>query len=100
MLTQSERTALGKLGAHSSWAKTDDRAARTSPARTALREKFLAEADGDESRADQLFRAHMARLSLKSAVARRRARELATEAEQAESALEALASKEGISDDE
>lgn len=45
-------------------------------------QKFLDEAGGDPQRAESLWKAHFQRLALKSAQARRRARE-ATEAAQA-----------------
>lgn len=49
--------------------------------------KFLAEAEGDPVRAAHLRKAHFARLALKSAQARRRARELTEAAEAAETEL-------------
>lgn len=64
------------------WAATDDRAAATGPARQAFNDRFLREARerfGDElppdelaRRAEHLRRAHMGRLALRSAQARRR----------------------------
>ena len=63
---------LGKIGAHTKWANTTDRTAATAPARAALEQKFLDQADGDPVRAEHLRRAHYARLALKSAQARRR----------------------------
>ena len=84
MLTSSERTQLGRLAAHESWAHTTDRAVRTANARAALDQKFLDAADGDPVRAAHLRKAHFARLALKSAVARRKARELTEVAEAAE----------------
>jgi hypothetical protein len=63
---------LGKLGAHTSWANTKDRAARTAPARAAFEQKFLDQANGDPVRAAHLRKAHFARLALKSAQARRK----------------------------
>ncbi len=71
-LTPAERSLYGRLGAHESWARTKNRSARTAKARKALDEKFLAEAGGDPVRAEHLRRAHFARMSLKSAQARRR----------------------------
>lgn len=87
MLTNSERSQLGKLAAHESWANTPNRAARTANARAALDAKFLEQADGDPIRAAHLRKAHFARLALKSAVARRKARELTQTAETAEQEL-------------
>lgn len=63
----------GQIGAHESWARTTDRAARTAPARAALEAKFLAEAGGDPTRAEHLRKAYYKRLALKSAQSRRRA---------------------------
>lgn len=87
MLTDSERSQLGRLAAHASWAHTEDRAARTANARAGLDQKFLDAADGDPVRAAHLRKAHFARLALKSAVARRKARELTEAADQAEAEL-------------
>jgi hypothetical protein len=69
--TESELSIAGRIGAHESWARTADRTARTAPARRALEDKFLAEADGDPVRADHVKKAYFARLALKSAQARR-----------------------------
>ena len=85
--SNSERALLGKLAAHTSWARTPDRSARTAPARAALDAKFLNEAGGDPIRAEHLRRAYYARLALKSAVARRKAREATETAEAAEAEL-------------
>jgi hypothetical protein len=62
---------LGRIGAHVSWANTTDRTARTAPARAALDQKFLDQADGDPVRAAHLRKAYFQRLALKSAQARR-----------------------------
>jgi hypothetical protein len=67
----SERSLLGRLGAESSWATTEDRSARTAPARAAFEAKFLEQADGDPVRAAHLRKAFYARLALRSARARR-----------------------------
>lgn len=74
-LTSSERKLRASIAAHESWAHTPDRAARTAPARRALDEKFLTEAEGDPVRAEHLRKAYFTRLALKSAKARRRAAE-------------------------
>jgi hypothetical protein len=71
-LTESEVSLQAKIAAHTSWANTVDRTARTANARRALEDKFLAEADGDPKRAESLRRAYYSRLALKSAQARRR----------------------------
>jgi hypothetical protein len=75
-MPDSTASQWGRVGAHISWANTEDRSARTAPARAALDAKFLAEADGDPVRAAHLRKAYFARLALKSAQARRKAREL------------------------
>jgi hypothetical protein len=62
---------LGRLGAHTSWANTKDRPARTAPARAAFDQKFLDQADGDPVRAAHYRKAYFQRLALKSAQARR-----------------------------
>lgn len=71
----SERRIAGSLGAHISWANTTDRTARTEPGRRALDAKFLAQADGDLKRAASLRKAYFTQLALKSAQARRKARQ-------------------------
>lgn len=86
----TERQLAARLAAHESWAATTDRTARTAKARAALEAKFLEQADGDPVRAGHLRKAHFARLALKSAQARRRAREATTEAEAAEAELAAV----------
>ena len=83
-MSDSELSLAGRIGAHASWANTTDRAARTAPARAALDAKFLEQAGGDPVRAAHLRKAHFARLALKSAQARRKARELTEQAEDAE----------------
>lgn len=79
-LSPEQRVLRARLAAHTSWANTDDRAARTQAARDRFNERFLREADPDgllpeserQRRADQLRRAYFARLQLKSSQARRR----------------------------
>lgn len=80
MSTAAERSLIGSIGAHASWANTADRSARTAPARAALMAKFetLVDPDGAllpaerAARAASARRAHFARLALKSAQARQR----------------------------
>jgi hypothetical protein len=68
------------MAVHVSWAQTSDRSARTAPARRAALERFKRQVDPDGAlkpaertrRAEQAMRAHMARLALRSAQARRR----------------------------
>lgn len=63
---------LGRIGAQVSWGNTVDRTARTAPARAALEQKFLDQADGDPVRAASLRKAYYLRLAKKSADARRK----------------------------
>ena len=65
------RSLVASIASHESWARTIDRAARTAPARRALEEKFLAEAGGDQARAEHLRAAYYKRLALISAQAGR-----------------------------
>lgn len=66
------------IGAHVSWARTEDRAARSAKGQAGLRAKFEREVDPDgvltdaerAFRADQLHKAHMLRLANASAKAR------------------------------
>lgn len=69
--TSPEASTWGKIGAHLSWANTTNRTARTAPARAALEQKFLDQADGDPVRAAHLRKAYYQRLALKSAASRR-----------------------------
>ena len=79
-LTPAERILRARIAALTSWAYTDDRAARTAPGRQASMQRFEREVDADgilnpverARRADMAMRAHMSRLALKSAQARRR----------------------------
>jgi len=88
-LTHGEARLRASIAAHESWAQTSDRPARTAKARAALDKKFFDQAGGDPIRADHLRKAHFARLALKSAVARRKVRQLTAEAEAAETELAA-----------
>ncbi len=82
-----ERQLAARIAAHESWANTTNRTARTAPARAAMDAKFLEQADGDPLRAAHLRKAHFARLALRSAQARRKARELTDTAALAEAEL-------------
>lgn len=86
MPEMAERRLVASIAAHESWANTENRSARTAPARRALEQKFLEQAGGDPQRAESLRKAHFQRLALKSVQARRRAQE----AQQAERALRAV----------
>lgn len=87
MLNESEQRLRSSIGAHVSWSNTIDRSARTAPARAALDQKFLDQADGDPVRAAHLRKAYFARLALKSAQSRRKAKELTATAASAEAEL-------------
>ncbi|MDG4668639.1 hypothetical protein [Mycobacterium sp. 236(2023)] len=74
------RSLRGRIRAYESWAKTEDRTARTWPARKAMLDRFECEVDPDgvlspqerAKRAEWARKAYMQRLALKSAAARRR----------------------------
>ncbi|MCX2934718.1 hypothetical protein ORI20_31080 [Mycobacterium sp. CVI_P3] len=76
----SQRSMRGRLGAYESWAKTEDRSARTWPARKAALDRFEREVDPDgvltpqerARRAEWARKAHMQRMAMKSAAARKR----------------------------
>jgi hypothetical protein len=87
--TASERRLTASIAAHTSWANTPDRAARTANGRAALDQKFLDQAGGDPIRAEHLRKAYYARLALKSAQARRKIKNLTAEAVAAEAELAA-----------
>ena len=78
-LTAAERARRASLAANISWAVTDDREARTRPAREARFKSFEQQVDPDGKltpaertrRAENLRRAHMTRMALASAKARR-----------------------------
>jgi hypothetical protein len=89
------RALAAMVGAETLWGRCEDRAAHTAPARAALYEKFLREADNDPVRAGHLWRAHFARLSLKSVAARRKAAGLLADAEAAETELRKLTADGG-----
>lgn len=87
MSVPTERRLIASIAAHESWANTTDRPARTAAARRGLEAKFLEQAGGDPQRAEHLRRAHYQRMALKSAQARRKARELTSLAEAAEAEM-------------
>jgi hypothetical protein len=72
----------GRIGAHVSWARTEDRTARTAPGTKAFLARFEREVDPDgvlspserSIRAEHARKAHMQRLALKSAKTRARRR--------------------------
>ena len=79
-LSPEQTSSRASLAAHESWARTADRAARTAPARAARWAKYLEHArelqgpdatlEAVERAAEHLYRADMARMSLKAAKAR------------------------------
>lgn len=69
-----------KIGAHKSWAQTENRTARTANARTAFENRFLEEAGGDPKRAESARKAYYLALAQKSAQARQRRRRIEDEA--------------------
>lgn len=78
--TAGERKLRAQIAANESWARTENRSARTAPARLALMEKFELQVDPDSvllpgeraKRAESARKAYYQRLALKSAQARRR----------------------------
>jgi hypothetical protein len=86
----SERQLIARIAAHSSWANTPDRSARTAPARAGLDRKFLEQVGGDPIRAEHLRKAHFARLALRSAQSRRKARQLTEAANATDARLSGL----------
>ena len=89
-MSTTEGQLAARIAAETSWANTENRTARTAPARAALDAKFLEQAGGDPIRAAHFRKAHFARLALKSAQARRKAKEATRAAEAAEAELDAL----------
>jgi len=79
-LPANPQAVAGRIGAHESWARTDDRPARTANARRAFLARFEHQVDPDgrlspaerERRAESARKAYFARLALKSAAARRK----------------------------
>lgn len=79
-LTPEQRALRARANAHSSWAKTEDRAARTAKAREAAMGRFEREVDPDgrldpaerAKRADNAKRAYYADLALRSSKKRKR----------------------------
>lgn len=80
----AERVLISRLAAHERWAKCEDAAAATAPARQALRDRFERQVDPGgvldpaerARRAESARKAYYTRLGLKSVQARR-ARRLA-----------------------
>lgn len=81
-LTPGQRSLRARLAAHTSWANTADRAARTAAARKAADERFARQVDPDGTlppqeraeRAENARRAYFTALALRSTRARGRRR--------------------------
>lgn len=94
----NERVLRARLAAHTRWAQESDPAAATAKARQAFMDRFEREVDpeGDMDpaerarRAESARKAHFTRLALKSARARRRAKEATATAEAVEAELDEL----------
>lgn len=94
---EHDRSIVARIAAFTSWSHTEDRSARTAPARAALEEKFLREAGGDPKRAEAARRAYYLSLGRKSAQARRKAKEKAARA-QTDVELDAIVVEMGSGD--
>ena len=78
-LTPAERQMRAQLGAHAQWARCDDRTERTAAARKGFNKRFENQVDPDgvldpaerAKRAENARQAHMLKLALASAKARR-----------------------------
>lgn len=91
-LTPSERTMRAQIAAHESWASTPNRAARTAKARKTFLDRFEKQVDPNGEldpaerarRAENARKAYFTRLAMKSATARRRAKEATDAADAAD----------------
>jgi len=91
----NERQLIAAMASNTRWALEPDRRRATAPARAGLLARFEREADPDGQltpnerayRAEKLLQAHMLRMSLKAATARRRKREAEQQIREAETAL-------------
>lgn len=78
-LTPEQRTLRARAAVHASWANTEDRTARTAPARKAFMRRFEDQVDPDrllpeaerQRRAKHAMRSHMASLALKRSKGKR-----------------------------
>lgn len=88
-MTETDRYLSASIAANTRWAHEPDRTAATQPARAAFEQRFLDEVDPERKlrpaerarRAENAKKAYFHRLALKSAQARRKARELTETAE-------------------
>jgi hypothetical protein len=86
----SEHQLLAKIRAHESWAQCEDRSRRTAPGRKAFNDRFEQQVDPDgklspserQRRAEHARKAYFARLALKSAQSRRKAKAARSQADQ------------------
>ncbi|SQD97993.1 conserved hypothetical protein [Parafrankia sp. Ea1.12] len=77
-----DRVLIARIAAHTSWANTTDRTARTAPGRAAFLDRFDRQVDPDGTlkpderarRAEHARRAYFSALALRSAQARRKRR--------------------------
>lgn len=79
-MTPEQRGLRSRMASHTSWANTEDRAARTAPARGASpvsRAYWDARHPDDPAAAESAHKAYMTRLALRSSLARARRRESA-----------------------
>ena len=67
MATTADRSIIGRIGAHESWARTEDRTARTANGRAAFLARFEDAAEPEAAK-----KAYFLRLARASAEARRR----------------------------
>jgi hypothetical protein len=94
-MSGTHHSLAGTIGAYTKWAKCDDPSAATAPGRKAFLDRFENEVDPNRTlpaeerarRATAARKAYFARLALKSAQARRRAKNAAAEADAAEAEL-------------
>ena len=78
-IRSSDRQLIAQIAAHTSWANTTNRTARTAPARTALLARFERQVDPEgrlapderARRAEHARKAYFGQLARKSALARR-----------------------------
>lgn len=79
-MTPEQRSLRARMAAHSLWAKVDDPAAHTAPATAASMARFERQVDPDGTmdpqerarKAEHAMKAHMSKLAMKSAAARKR----------------------------
>ncbi len=95
----SDRALIARIAAAERWSRTEDRAAATAPARRAFADRFERQVDPDgvlapaerALRAAHARSAHMQRMALRSAQARRRIAEATDELQRAQSELRGAA---------